>query len=137
LTISEAINTYLLAQGDLTAIIGQNLYPERADQDAAVPYITYHIELRDAEPTQSDPTLMVEASIGFVCVSNGYDQAFELAELLRTLLQVFKGIMGGTSGLQIESATWEETLGGYLETEAANAGVFGTMTRFTIQYIPQ
>lgn len=136
--LSEAIRTYLNDQESWTALIGaDSVWPELADQETGPPFVTYHIELRPDSELLDGPDTMIEASVDLTVVSKNYDEVFEIAELARTLLSYFKGLMAGVSGLQIESCSWIETIPGYVESRAAQLGLFGALVRFQIQYIPQ
>jgi len=145
MTISEAVRTYILAQTSFSNLVSTRLYPERAgqgltsdfQQELETPYVTYHLELRDAAPTQNGPTLIIEATFAFIVVSRDYDEVFEVAEILRAIMTDFKGVMGGASGIQIEAVTWAETVGGHISAKAAQAGLFGALAEFEVLYIPQ
>lgn len=132
--ITEAVRTYLLAQPALTAIVGSEIHPERAPQETAAPFITYHVELRETDVTTDRVTRSIEATFEFVVISADYDEAFQIAELLRTLLNYFTGIMGGTSGLQVYDVQFDQTVGGYADQKTAELGEFGTLSRFVIYY---
>jgi len=135
--IWQAVRDYLLAQSSWTTLVTGGTFPERADQDNPLPYVFGHISLRDSDLRLEGPTVLIDASFDFVCVSQTYDEAFEIAELLRTLMSYFAGVMGGTSGLHVTAVVWEETEGGYSPGESAELGVFGAVVRFTVSYLPQ
>jgi len=143
LTLPACIDAFMAAQAKFTALVSDRLYPERADQDATAPYVTYHLELRPSEDSLDlasaglPATGMIDASLDFIALSRSYDEAFQVAEVIRTVMSDFKGLMGGGSGLLVGSVQWLETQGGYIPGETAELGLFGALVKFVLQYIPQ
>ena len=142
LSLPACIDAYMAAQVSFTALVSDRLYPERADQDATAPYVTYHLELRPSEDSLDlsaaglPATGMIDASLDFIALSRSYDQVFQVAEIIRTVLSDFRGVMGGGTGLLVGSVQWVETQGGYIPGETAELGLFGALVKFVLQYVP-
>lgn len=131
MTISEAINTYLLSYSGLTTLVSTRIYPEAAPPDQPDKYVVYHIEIREPEPNLQT-TVMLEATLDAVAVSDSYDSAFAIAEQLRLALSYFKGIMGGVGGVDVTGVGFDETVGGY----NPDTDRFEATSQFTILYSP-
>lgn len=137
--LPEALTTYLLAQSALTNIIGSRLTPEHGEQSddprgIKVPSVLYHIDLIPTPEAEAmnEATGLIDAAVEFTAVGESYTQVFEIADILRILLEIFKGLMGGTSGLQIETLRWDSTRGGY----TPDIDLYTAEVTFFIQYIP-
>lgn len=133
MTISEAIATHLLSVTELDAYIDGRLFPEQALEKTESPYIVYHLEIREPEQPIDQGVLFLEAILDLFVLSRSYDQAFAIADLLRTELNYFKATMGGGSGVQVESCLFDSIIGGY----SPEVDLFTAHTSFTIQYVPE
>lgn len=133
MTISEGIATHLSSVSELQAYIEGRLFPEKALQDTESPYVVYHLEIREPEQPIDQGVLFLEAVLDLFVLSDDYDEAFAIADLLRDELNYFKGLMGGASGMQIEGLLFDSIIGGY----SPEVDLFSAHTTFTIQYVPQ
>jgi hypothetical protein len=93
-------------------------------------FVSYHVEIREAEQQLEGPASLLEAKVEYSCYSNDSDKCFQVAEVLRELLSYFRGTMGA---FEIDSCMFEEIVGGYVP----DVGLFATDARFTFQYSPQ
>lgn len=136
MTISGALDTYLLADAGVSALLVDRLFPERvvtAKATPDVPFAVYHIEERRAEESTDSLVDLMEVRFDCTAVSDDYDAAFELAHAIRKALEFFKGVMGGTGGLQIEMSILDDIIGGYIP----DFGLYTANAKFSLQYVPQ
>lgn len=70
-TISEAIRSYLLADGAISAIIGTRLYPEQRPQSDPLPAAVYSIDEEAVDDLAADSGCSF-AQVDVVCLAAGY-----------------------------------------------------------------
>lgn len=133
MTISGVLATYILADPGVAALLVDRLFPERALQETQRPYAVYHIEERRAEESTDSLVDLMEVRFDCTAVSDDYDASFELAHAIRKALEFFKGVMGGTGGLQIEMSILDDIIGGYIP----DYDLFTANAKFSLQYVPQ
>lgn len=136
MTISEALATQILADAGVATLMADRLFPERVladDQMPAVPYAVYHIEEKRAEESTDSIVALMEVSLQVTAVSNDYDEAFQLAHAILPVLEFFKGLMGGPSGVGVEMCALDGIEGGYI----AEFDLFTANSKFTLQYVTQ
>ena len=130
MTFGEAQRTYLVSQPQFQNLVGARLTPEVGFQDETSAFVAYHVEIREAEQELEGPAALLEAKVEYSCYSNDSDEAFQIAEVLRSLLSYFQGSMGT---FEIQSCMFDESVGGYIP----DIGLFVTECRFTFQFPPQ
>lgn len=94
--IGDIINR-LLADSNITAIVGQRIFPVHVDQDATLPAIMVTITDMDTRPTKTAVSLDDFIDIDITVYSKTAKQAFDTAELVRTSLDNFVGTMGSST----------------------------------------
>lgn len=130
MTLSESQRTYLLAQPSFSGYVVDRLFPERAFQDTARPFVVYHIETVEPEPQMTGPANFLESTVEYTVVSASYDEAFEIAEVIRGLLSYFSGPM---STFTIKSVMFDRMAGGY----DSDFDLYTVDVLLTFQYAPQ
>lgn len=85
-TVATYARQFLLSIPDVTAIVGNRIYPSVAKEATTGTFITYERDSYEVLNTKMGIYLQ-EAAIAFEVVSDGYDEAQALAVLLLEKLQ--------------------------------------------------
>lgn len=85
-TVATYARQFLLSIPDVTAIVGNRIYPSVAKEGTIGTFITYERDSYEVLNTKMGIYLQ-EAAIAFEVVSDGYDEAQALAVLLLEKLQ--------------------------------------------------
>lgn len=85
-TVATYARQFLLSIPDVTAIVGNRIYPSVAKEGTIGAFITYERDSYEVLNTKMGIYLQ-EAAIAFEVVSDGYDEAQALAVLLLEKLQ--------------------------------------------------
>ena len=92
--IGKAIYSILTADANITGIVSNRVYPERAPMDVTMPFIVYTISGLDPQTTKDAHFLDVYSFVIYAA-SNDYDQLDTLTGYLRTALKRYRGTIGG------------------------------------------
>jgi hypothetical protein len=79
----------------VTDIVGSQIFPDMATQQAFYPFIVYEVSGTIPTDTKDGPSKLDEVSINVMCYSNSYAQAQELASKVRIALDRTKGTFAG------------------------------------------
>jgi hypothetical protein len=90
-----AIYHILTNASDVTDIVGSQIFPDMATQQAVYPFIVYEVSGTIPTDTKDGPSKLDEVSINVMCYSNSYAQAQELASKVRIALDRTKGTFAG------------------------------------------
>ena len=97
MTIEEALKIYLFSQTLITDIVGSRIYPMILPQDTEYPALTY---FQVSNPVQHE----VDIAYPRFQISNWAETYAEVKALLnagKEVLQRYKGMMGGGSGIKV------------------------------------
>lgn len=107
--IEEDLYDYILACGEVTALIGTRLYALEAPKEAVRPYIVYEILTRDRDDAQQGETGLVRMIVQYDCQAegklSGYDTVRAIEESLRSRFYKFYHRAMGTSFVQSAEIT--------------------------------
>lgn len=101
MTIEAALYTQLSGFAGLTALVGANIYPMQADQNAVLPYVVFFrvhgspCNVMNALPTLQEDTFQVSSFAVTALLAN------QIAAQVKLAIRGFKGIMGGSSGVNV------------------------------------
>ncbi len=93
--IEAALATWLLAQGSITALIGDRLYPLVIPQDAALPAVAYQTIGRPRMRAHGQRARMARTLVQLTVQARGYATAHETAGVIIAALDGRRGEMGG------------------------------------------
>lgn len=93
MTIEAALRNYLLSIPELTAQIGNRIYPMVLPQPPVFPAVTYS-KISSSNVRDLSGISFYLTRIQFTCWSESYGQAKAIAESLRKPLECYKGTMG-------------------------------------------
>lgn len=142
MTLNAALSGYLSGIFALSSIQQDRLFAEVANQDTPLPYSIFHLEIRDPEPMLEGPPALLEATVEFHSCSadrdagaeriSGYDEVWQLAQVLVDAFSYLNGDYGPAPGIHIESSGLNEMVGSY----SAELGLYIVRTNFTVLYRP-
>jgi hypothetical protein len=90
-----AIYHILTNASDVTDIVGSQIFPDVATQQAVYPFIVYEVSGTIPSDTKDGPSKLDEVSVNVMCYSNSYAQAQQLASKVRIALDRTKGTFAG------------------------------------------
>jgi hypothetical protein len=90
-----AIYNILTTSAPVTALVGSQVFPDMATQQAAYPFIVYEVASTISTETKDGPSHLDEVSVNVMCYSNSYAQAQDLAKKVRIALDRTRGTFGG------------------------------------------
>jgi hypothetical protein len=86
----------ITSQASIQAVVGARVYPEQAQQDAALPRLVYRLG-------ESEPVLYADGSVShtlqpleIVCQALSVREAESVADVVKDALSGFDGTVGGT-----------------------------------------
>jgi len=79
----------------VTDIVGSQIFPDMATQQAVYPFIVYEVSSTIPTDTKDGPSKLDEVSVNVMCYSNSYAQAQELASKVRIALDRTRGTFAG------------------------------------------
>jgi hypothetical protein len=96
-TIEAGLNTHLLADSNVTDLVGARIYPLKVPQDADLPAIAYQKISGPRDETQSGPSGLVESRMQLTYQGTTYSEAKLVAEAVRGSIDGFSGTMGSVA----------------------------------------
>ena len=91
--IESAIYSHLTGTTDLVSQVGTRIYPNRAPQDAAIPFISYR-RISTTNQHDLDGALgMTRPTFEFSIVGTSYSTVKTISNLLRTHLDGYQGVL--------------------------------------------
>ena len=109
MTIEEALKIYLLSKTEITDIIGDRLYPEVLPQDVDFPALTY---FEVSNPVFHDVDIAYPR-FQLSSWTKTYLEAKTLRNAIKEVMQRFKGVMGGGSGVKVAQVVFENSFDMY------------------------
>ena len=104
MNVGKALYNILSSDADIVAICGTRVYPEIADQDAALPFIVYKVSDIQPSGTKSGSSSLDTARVDVYCVSEEYGEAMTISDEVRSALDR----VGGTyTGVNIQSIDFD------------------------------
>ena len=98
---------YLLSNAEsVTNIASTRIYPELAEQEAAAPYAVYQIVSVNPDDTNDGPAVIDEVVVDILCVAESYNEAADLASVVRSALDRARGTY---NGVNVESIQYDNT----------------------------
>jgi len=99
------IITRLLADTEITAVVGQRIFPVDVAQDATLPAIMVTITDMETHETKTATSSDDILELDLTVYSKSAKQGFDVAQLIRRSLDNFTGTMGSTTvkSLRFES----------------------------------
>jgi hypothetical protein len=97
MTVGKAIYYLLSNYSDLTDIVSTRIYPEVAEQDAAMPFVIYTVVSNEPSDTQSSPSQLDIAQVDVVLFSTDYSQVVDMGVAARAALDRVTGTYNGVN----------------------------------------
>jgi hypothetical protein len=93
--IDEALYALITGDAGCREQLGTRVYPLMIPQNAALPAVCYQTITTQRKYSHQGPTLTPAARIQITIKAASYDNAVVVGNLIRTLLEGYKGISGG------------------------------------------
>ena len=106
MTIEEALQAYLSSKTEITNIVSDRIYPILLPQDSTYPALTY---FKISGSVQHD----VDIAYPWFQISSWaetYAEVKALAVVVKEVMQRYKGVMGGGSGIKVPQIVFENEL---------------------------
>ena len=129
--LETALTAALQADAGVGALVADRIYPQLVPQDATLPAIAYQVITTDGMHTHNGTTPLVRATVQLAIIASTYATAKQIRTAAKTLLDNFKGVMGGVGGLQIEECFVSNEVDGY------NAGTSSKTVRMDLEILHQ
>ena len=100
--VGKAIYYLLTNATDVTDVVSTRIYPEIAQQDAALPYIVYNVANNEPTDTKPEPSKLDTAQVEVNIYSDSYTEAIDLAVAVRAALDRVKGTYSGVNVQSIQ-----------------------------------
>lgn len=111
--VGKEIYSLLNGNADLTALVGNKIYPIIVEKDTTYPFIVY--KRSSITPTYTkDFHLSDEVIVDIVCVSNSYTEGIDVAGLVRNTLEDKR--IQGIQSIKLDSADEDFINDAYVQT---------------------
>jgi len=112
------LRSALVSSANVSALVGSRIYPILAPQTAALPFIVWRRSGISREHTLAGPMGVPTVSVEMQLLANTYEQARELADKVRVVLDGYGGTLNNTEvkhvSLEQESDDFVQLAGGDL-----------------------
>lgn len=99
--LDEAIYQYLIAQSDLTALVGYNIYPDVLPQKVNYPAIAFEQISGQRVLAFGNDTNYIHPVVRFNCYADSFDEARTVGEKLRSAMQNLIGTMSSLTNVTV------------------------------------
>ncbi|MDA8212162.1 MAG: DUF3168 domain-containing protein [Clostridia bacterium] len=130
--IEEALYAHLNTYANLTALVGNRIYPLVLPQKGSYPAITYQkvsgprLHALQTDPGTAHPRFQIS------CWAQTYSKAKAVVKQVQAALQDFSGIMGGAGGVQVDAVLFENEFDLYEEETEGKTGLYHIPVDFII-----
>ncbi|CDE61291.1 putative uncharacterized protein [Parabacteroides sp. CAG:409] len=119
LKVGKEIYSLLNGNSELTAIVGNKIYPIIVEKDTTYPFITYKRTNIIPDYTK-DLHFKDSVIVDIICVSDNYSESIDIASIVRKTLEDKKFRSLGIESIKVESADEEFTDDAYIQTISFN-----------------
>ena len=105
--IDEALFTHITSNAAVGALVTKRVYPVAMPQKPTYPAVVFTFVSGVALESIEGSSNLTTSRVQLDCWSTDYSQAKDLARAVRTALQGFRGVMGGGSGVDVDSVLFE------------------------------
>jgi hypothetical protein len=113
MNIEEALYSKLTGDAGVAALVVARIYPNVVPQDIAMPAVAYQRISTTRVMAHDGPTGVASARFQFTVSGSTYSSARNVVNAIRTALDGFSGLMGGTNGVIVEAIFVENDFDGY------------------------
>lgn len=86
MSLETALYNLLSSDSDIEGLVGENIFPVLADEQAKEPYIVFQVLSVDTTHTLTGSIGMIEASVQVSCWTNSYYDSIQLSGAVRSCL---------------------------------------------------
>jgi len=112
-TFEDALYAILQAASGVLALVSTRVYPDRAPDDVARPYIVYQLIGGERDQTQESAVSLSTQRFQLDCIAERSDKAKELAAEVKNALH---GYTGTIAGVKVDFINAFDGPGGFSET---------------------
>jgi hypothetical protein len=94
MNVYSAVYSYLSAQVPVTTLVSTRIYPLHLPQDPVIPAIVVTQVAEESDHHLTGKAGHSRATLKFACLSQDMQEAFDIAEALRGVMQGYRGTMG-------------------------------------------
>lgn len=114
-TIEDGIYAALTGDGDVSSYVGGRVYSATLPQHVEFPAIAFHFIASSKVHAQGKDSGVSMSLFQFDIYSESHDEAIEIREAVRALLQDFSGDLG-SKGVTVLAVLMDDESGGYDNT---------------------
>jgi hypothetical protein len=138
MTIAAALYAHLTSNAGISKLVASRVYPMVHPATEINEVLAAHVlimceEKAIAERRMSGSTQMFSERWLCVCSSGDYIEAHSIADALLAALNMFKGIMGGPGGVDVQACTLLAESDEYTE----DLGLYSVACRYVLTYATQ
>lgn len=123
MSLRNAIQEHLAADGGVSAIVSSRIYHLTADADASLPYLVVEITDEDGQPHLAGASGLVDATVAIECTASTAAGMDALAEAVREALDTASGTLGtGDDATVVRNASLTARGDAYLEPRDGSRG---------------
>lgn len=108
--IEQAILKELIGTSGLTALVGQRIYYVKAPQDIESPYVVFSKLSAPREHDHDGASGLASARFQLSIFALTYREVKLIARQIQSVLQAFKGTMGGDGGVSVNGAFYQNEI---------------------------
>ena len=94
MTIEDGLYAHLSADSNIVAVVSDRIYPAKLPQDPTLPALSYKRISGVTLERQNGPACVDIVRIQIDCWAKVYEDAKNLAKLVRARLEAYQGLMG-------------------------------------------
>jgi hypothetical protein len=108
MTLEEGLFAQLTMDPDVSAIVGDRVYPLIMPQGSPLPAVTYQRISSARFYAHDGPSGLARPMIQLSCWAESYDEAKQVAALVRKALESASGTLGGQDGVPVQGIRVED-----------------------------
>lgn len=108
MNLQESLYKRLHDDAGVSALVGEQIYPLKADQDAALPLVIYQVIAGDTEHCMVSDAGVRGTRVQLASWASSHATSLQVAAAVQTCLKDFSGTLGGVGGVSC-SRIFEET----------------------------
>jgi hypothetical protein len=93
--VEDSLRTFLLNEASLAGVLGSRIHPRRLPQKATLPALTYQRIDTPRTPVHGEKSIFPRPRVQLTSWAKTSKTAWQAADAVRTLLDGFRGQMGG------------------------------------------
>lgn len=136
MSLESDIRAFLIADADVTAIVGTRIFPLRIPQGQALPAIRYVVIASSSDHHLGGTSGSAETTIQFDCYSETYSEAIDLGNKVRTALVASNNgqHVAGSTNIYETRLTAQSDETPFREPDASDKWIYNRSLDLAFQY---